>query len=90
MDDILKEKIFGQIIGYVGVVELQKRGLPHAHVLLILHSDDKLKDTDDYNRIVSAELPDPNLNSAAYETVSKLMIHNCCGQHNLTAPCMRD
>jgi hypothetical protein len=81
--------IYDPLIGYVGVVEFQKRCLPHAHVLLILHPDDKLKDTDDYDRIVSAELPDPNLNPAAYETVSKLMIQNCCGQHNLTAPCIK-
>jgi hypothetical protein len=39
-------------------VEFQKRGLPHAHILLILHADDALHDADDWDKAVSAELPD--------------------------------
>ena len=42
----------------VRCVEFQKRGLPHAHILLILHPDDALRDVDDWDTAVSAELPD--------------------------------
>lgn len=39
-------------------MEFQKRGLPHAHILLILHAQDALRDVDDWDTAVSAELPD--------------------------------
>ena len=46
MEDFLKinEKpgIFGRVIGKIHVIEYQKRGLPHAHILLILHPRIKL------------------------------------------------
>ena len=28
--------IFGKVIAYIYIIEYQKRGLPHAHILLIL------------------------------------------------------
>ncbi len=36
MDDKLKRHIFGKVIAMMYVIEFQKRGLPHAHILLIL------------------------------------------------------
>ncbi len=42
----------------VRCVEFQKRGLPHAHILLILSPDDALRDVNDWDTAVSAELPD--------------------------------
>ena len=41
------------------VVEFQKRSLPHAHILLIMHPDDAPCTTDNIDRVVSAEFPDP-------------------------------
>lgn len=37
LKDITLKNIFGKIIAFVYTIELQKRGLPHAHILLILH-----------------------------------------------------
>ena len=41
MQDLLgsdgKPGIFGRAIGKIHIIEYQKRGLPHAHILLILH-----------------------------------------------------
>jgi len=48
----------GKVVSHLYVVEFQKRGLPHAHILLILENKDKPKTTEDYDKIVSAELPD--------------------------------
>ena len=36
LNDILKEKIFGKVLAYLYTIEFQKRGLPHAHILIIL------------------------------------------------------
>ena len=34
--DLYEKQWLGQVIAYIYVVEFQKRGLPHAHILLIL------------------------------------------------------
>ena len=51
--------------------------------------DDKPRTPEDIDRIVSAELPDRNLDPLAYETVLTHMIHCKCGIDNINAPCMR-
>lgn len=59
LDEVVKDGIFGKVMGDIYVVEFQKRGLPHAHLLVILDSADTPRSVDDYDRIVSAELPNP-------------------------------
>ena len=43
---------------YVYVVEFQKSGLPHVHMLLILEQTDKLTSPDDYDIIVRIAILD--------------------------------
>jgi len=62
LEYLTKNKIFGKVIGHIHVVEFQKRGLPHAHILLIISPEDQPRTTDDYDKIVCAELPDPTTN----------------------------
>ena len=38
--DLLKRNLLGRMVAHVYVIEFQKRGLPHAHMLLWLHNDD--------------------------------------------------
>ena len=35
-NDIIKKGLFGKVATYTYVIEFQKRGLPHAHFLIIL------------------------------------------------------
>ncbi|CAN1317218.1 ATP-dependent DNA helicase PIF1 [Linum perenne] len=70
--------------------KFQKRGLPHVHILIWLHRDDKLIDPMAIDKAISAELPDPNIDPFGYETVSKFMIHGPCGISRPTSPCMDD
>jgi hypothetical protein len=44
IDDLFKKHILGRIIAHVFVTEFQKRGLPHCHMLIILDTEDKIKD----------------------------------------------
>ena len=74
MDDILNKQILGKHVAMMYVIEFQKRGLPHAHILIILDDISKPRTTDDFDRIVSAEIPDRTLHPQAYETVTKSMV----------------
>ena len=87
LKDIVKKQAFGKVAGYVFTIEWQKRGLPHAHILLILAPEDKLKTPADVDRFISAQLPDDN--DPLYDYVKRNMMHGPCGHHNPNAPCMR-
>nr|XP_016494696.1 PREDICTED: uncharacterized protein LOC107813895 [Nicotiana tabacum] len=56
--DILKRNIFGKVAAFMYTVEFQKRGLPHAHFLIILSNEHKLLTIEAYDDIIKAELPD--------------------------------
>ncbi|XP_044316600.1 uncharacterized protein LOC123037888 [Drosophila rhopaloa] len=55
MNYIVKQKVFGAVSGWMYSVEWQKRGLPHAHILLWMF--DKIR-PDQIDSIISAEIPD--------------------------------
>ncbi|XP_074271005.1 uncharacterized protein LOC141594924 [Silene latifolia] len=86
--DICVRKIFGNVAGYVYVVEFQKRGLPHAHFLIILDSESKIRTPDQYDEFVSAELPDATDNPHLFSAVVRHMMHGPCGTQNPDNPCM--
>ena len=67
----IDRKVFGTVIGKVWVYEFQKRGLPHAHILLILDDGFKLRTSEQIDSAVSTEIPDPITHSDAYETVTR-------------------
>ena len=72
------------------VVEFQKRGLPHIHMLIWLDSDSKRKLNDNIDSFVSAEIPDPVKDPVGYAAVKSFMIHGPCGSRRKTSPCMKD
>ncbi|KAL4598101.1 hypothetical protein ACB092_11G035000 [Castanea dentata] len=86
--DLKHGQHFGKVIAVVYTVEYQKRGLPHAHILLFLHHDDKHPTTAEIDRIISAEIPDLNEDSLVYEAVKQYMVHGPCGSINSKASCM--
>ncbi|GBL86194.1 hypothetical protein AVEN_131939-1 [Araneus ventricosus] len=50
LDDIIKRNLFGRVISYVYVIEFQKIGLPHAHILLTLDTYSKIRTKDDIDK----------------------------------------
>lgn len=74
----------------VYTVEFQKRGLPHAHILLFMHQGDKYPVASDIDKIICAELPDKSEDPELYQAVSEYMMHGPCGSANTNAPCMID
>jgi len=90
LDELLKKGVFGEVVANIHVIEWQKRGLPHAHILLIQHSDHKPRGPDEYDRMVSAELPDKNAHPTLFEVVTRCMVHGPCGTINPHCTCMAD
>ncbi|XP_074278200.1 uncharacterized protein LOC141601796 [Silene latifolia] len=77
MIDLKERHIFGR-----------KRGLPHAHILLFLHREDKFPEAADIDKIISAEIPDPVKNHVLHAVVCTHMIHGPCGTVKPRSPCM--
>uniref|UniRef100_A0A0K0FRB3 ATP-dependent DNA helicase n=1 Tax=Strongyloides venezuelensis TaxID=75913 RepID=A0A0K0FRB3_STRVS len=82
---LLKLGIFGDIIYLFYSVEVQKRGLPHAHILLNLKNFDK--STQNVDNVISAEIPDRNVDPELYDLVVRHMLHHDCPNIKEKGPC---
>ncbi|CAK1599932.1 unnamed protein product [Parnassius mnemosyne] len=87
IDLLIKDNIFGDVLCYMYSVEWQKRGLPHAHILLWLKDKARPNDVDS---LISAEIPEPIADPVLYDIVITHMIHGPCDAFNGNAPCMQD
>ena len=99
--DLVHGNLLGRHIAHLAVVEFQKKGLPHAHILLILADEDDLLTDEEVDRVICAELPpDPNEPGLTYEEkeqrqrmetiVITNMIHGPCGALDPQAQCMEN
>ncbi|XP_021959226.1 uncharacterized protein LOC110855114 [Folsomia candida] len=88
LDDIGKRHALGKQKAKIHVIEFQKRGLPHAHILIILRHEDKPSTDDKIDKLVCAEIPDPVCHPKLHAMVTHHMIHGPCGSHNMRSPCM--
>ncbi|GMF47590.1 unnamed protein product [Phytophthora fragariaefolia] len=84
------ECLLGRLEARIYVVEFQKRGLPHAHIVIIVDEEDKPRTREIINKLVFAEVPDKEVNPDLYETVMTCMMHGPCGPANPGSPCMKD
>ena len=101
MKDLTKGCIFGRTLAHLWVVEFQKRGLPHAHILIILADEDRPKTREQIDQVVTAELP-PNPSEPGipaeekarrqplWDIVLTNMIHGPCGAQNPHCVCMEN
>ncbi|GFU47500.1 helitron_like_N domain-containing protein [Trichonephila clavipes] len=87
IDFIVKYSIFGITRCWLYTIEWQKRGLPHAHILVWLK--DRIR-PEEIDQIISAEIPDPLIDQELFDIVTKHMIHGPCGAFNMTSPCMEN
>ncbi|ONM53446.1 hypothetical protein ZEAMMB73_Zm00001d019636 [Zea mays] len=85
---LTKQDILGKVRAYVYVVEFQKRGLPHAHFLLIMQRKYKLTCPEQYDLLISAEIPS-NKYPELRKMVIKHMMHGPCGSLNPNCPCTK-
>ena len=71
----------------IHVVEFQKRGLPHAHFLIILHPSLKIRYPEQFDQFVSAEIPDVS-NKYLRSIVLHRIMHGPCGVLDPQFSCM--
>lgn len=82
-------KVFGPYDSHLSVIEFQKRGFPHAHILMTFKNagPDALHEIDKW---VWVQLPREDIAGGKLrEKVLKYMIHKPCGAQNVNAPCMQ-
>ncbi|GKA46793.1 hypothetical protein Tco_0739676 [Tanacetum coccineum] len=87
MKDFKEKHWFGRLRGAVYTVEFQKRGLPHAHILLFLEPEDKLTTAAHIDKYISAEIPDKDEDPELYQIVTDHMMHGPCGAERPSCPC---
>ena len=75
-------------IPVIYTIEFQKRGLPHAHILVFLNPKYRCVKPEHIDRIISTEIPDKDTDPELFKIVTSLMIHGPCGPENESSPCM--
>jgi len=76
----IKGGMLGDILGYLYTIEFQKRGLPHAHIIVFLKPYAKLRTPEQVDSLMSSEFPVDN--PELFELIKKFMIHGPCGAQN--------
>lgn len=87
MKFIVKCHVFGLTHCWVYSVEWQKRGLPHAHILIWLIEKVSL---DQIDLVISAEIPDIKIDPELHKIVTNNMIHRLCDSPKNDSPCVSD
>jgi hypothetical protein len=57
MHDLMHKQVMWRLAGISTVIEYQKYMLPRAHLVVIIHPDDRHKTAEDIDKLISAEIP---------------------------------
>ncbi|KAM0861062.1 hypothetical protein ACQ4PT_046137 [Festuca glaucescens] len=88
---IRRGEAFGKTVAVLHTIEFQKRGLPHAHILVWQDKEKRGEVTPALiDSFISAEIPDPVEDPLGYALVAEFMMHGPCGEDNPKCPCMKD
>ena len=82
----IKDGILGDVAGFLYTIEFQKRGLPHAHIVVFLKPHAKLHTPEQIDSLMSSEFPVDN--PELLELIKNFMVHGPCGAQNKKSPCM--
>ena len=77
------------IKGIIKVIEFQKRGLPHVHILAILDRVGSMTE-DEIDKYAKAEIPDKEVDEEDWKNVVTFMLHKPCGELNPDAACCQN
>ena len=82
----ITDGVLGETNARLYTIEFQKRGLPHAHIIVFLKPHAKLRSPEDIDSLMSSEFPEDS--PELMELIKKFMVHGPCGEQNRNAPCM--
>lgn len=89
--DIKAGKAFGPIVAVLHTIEFQKRGLPHAHILVWQDKEKRAEVSPALiDSFISADIPGAAEDPLGYALVAEFMMHGPCGEDNPRCPCMKD
>ena len=77
--DIEKRQVLGYATARIHVIEFQKRGLPHCHMLIWIEKHDAPQSAEEIDTTICAEIPDKATNPRLHNIVMSHMIHGPCG-----------
>ena len=83
-NQIIKEQIFGRVVAHVWVNKFQKIGLVRSHIILILEEPSKssLRNLENVNKLISAEIPDEDYIDLREQTLKHMSYRLCSGNPN--------
>jgi len=90
IDELSKNDIFRSSLGHVYMIEFQKCGLPHMHLLLSLSLKFCPTKPKQVDTIIRATWPDAKHKPHLFSIVKHCMIHGPCSQWKPDAHCMKD
>ncbi|XP_045027172.1 uncharacterized protein LOC123470685 [Daphnia magna] len=79
VNDIEKRQMLGFATARIHVIEFQKRGLPHCHMLICIDERDAPATVEDVDATICAEIPDRITHLRLHKSVMAHMIHGPCG-----------
>ena len=82
----IRNGALGARAAHIYTIEFQKRGLPHAHIIVFLKPEAKLHTPEQIDSLMSSEFPEDN--PALLGLIEKYMVHRPCGAQNPNASCM--
>ena len=90
MNDLIAGEALGKVVAHMHVIEFQKRGLPHAHILIILAACDRLFTQELVDSIVVAELPpDPEDTDDEEEKQQRQRLQTIVLSNMVHGPCRK-
>ena len=75
ISDLWENGVLGRGIAKIHVIDVQKRGYPRAHILLTVRQEDKPRDAQIVDSVISAEIPNREELPLLWETVFSSMVH---------------
>ena len=85
-----QKPVLGKMVALLYVIEWQKWGPSHAHILGICDNANKPKTIAGYDSVVCGEILDKDIFPELHQIVTKFMMHEPCGVANPNSPCMED
>ena len=70
--------VFSFATAVLHTVEFQKRGLPHAHIIMWTKIDTSEPSPSLIDSFINAEIPDPATDPLGYALVAEHMVHGPC------------